>query len=126
MEAINVSRDCFTKSSRPAKTNKEAPRASPLFKRTRDRARSLHPDAQLFLDAGIGGLPGAFVEAGKYRVIHLFALDQIDHDRRRLVTHLERPLTDQRFDATFLGDRDFIADGIGGGAPPRPSRGRAP
>src|SRR4051794_29439748 len=48
----------------------------PFFKRTRDRARSLQ-DAWLFLDAGIGSLPGAFVEAGKYRVIHLFALDQI-------------------------------------------------
>src|SRR3954447_12328695 len=29
--AIHVSMDCFTKSSRPAKTNKEAPRASPPF-----------------------------------------------------------------------------------------------
>src|SRR6478736_6128893 len=66
----------------------------------------------LFLNAGVRGLPGAFVEAGEYRIIHLLALDQIDHDRRRLVTHLERPLTDQRFDATFLGDREFFADGI--------------
>ena len=63
----------------------------------RGDAPLLRSACSLLLDAGIGSVLGAFVEAGKYRVIHLFALDQVDHDRRRLVTHLERALTDQRF-----------------------------
>jgi hypothetical protein len=34
----------------------------------------------LLLDAGVRGLPGAFVEPGEYRIIDFLALDEVDHD----------------------------------------------
>jgi len=57
---------------------------------------------RLFLDTGVCRILRALVEAGEHRIVDLLAFDQIDHDRRRLVAHLERPLADQRLDATLL------------------------
>src|SRR5258708_21938686 len=68
----------------------------------------------LLLNAGVRRVLCALVETGEHRIFNLLALDQTDHDRRRLVAHLERPLADQRFDPALLGDRDLVADGIGG------------
>ena len=68
----------------------------------------------LLLYAGICRILGAFVQTREDRIGDRLAFDQVDHDRRRLVAHLEGTLADERGHEAFLGDRDFIADGIGG------------
>src|SRR5258708_22141223 len=58
--------------------------APPPFLHANPRPRSTPArNGRLFLDAGIGGLPGAFVEAGKYPGIHLLSSYHIDHDPPR-------------------------------------------
>ena len=69
---------------------------------------------RLLLDAGVGGVLGALVEAGEDRVGDLLAFDQVDHHRRRHVAHLEGPLADEGGDEALLGERDLLADGVGG------------
>src|SRR5262249_4178186 len=68
----------------------------------------------LLLNTGIGSVLGALIESGEHRIVNLLAVDQLQHHARRLVSHLERPLADERVDAPLLGDGHFVADRIGG------------
>src|SRR5690606_27750841 len=57
---------------------------------------------------------GADIEAGIDGVFHRLAVDQLDHDVRRTLTHLERPLADLYVAATVVECPHLRRQGVAG------------
>src|SRR5262245_6757647 len=60
------------------------------------------PEGLLLRQASVRAFGRARIQPGEQRITHLLAVDQVDHDRRRPVAHLERPLADLDMAATGL------------------------